>query len=137
MSFSENARDEGGCSKFVLLETPRGKAGQGAGVADASPIAEAGREVRRREAASATRRSATRSPQWSTRPDPSQETEREETAVGMDHAQLLPEFDAVYVWKPRDRVIVKRMITYLARERQNVFVEEEKSETNMSSLGRN
>ena len=45
-----------------------------------------------------------------------------------DHAQLLLEFDTVYAWTSRDRVIVKRMTTYLARERQNVFVEMEELE---------
>ena len=60
-SFAENARDEEGCSKFVLRGTPRGKgAGRGVDVADAARFAEAAREVRRREAASATRRRATR-----------------------------------------------------------------------------
>ena len=51
----------------------------------------------------------------------------------MDHAQLLPERSAVYALTPRDRVIVKRMITYVARERQKVFVEEEELETYISS----
>ena len=45
-----------------------------------------------------------------------------------DHAQLLTDFDAVHAWTLRDRVIVKRMTTYLARERQNVFVEMEELE---------
>ena len=45
-----------------------------------------------------------------------------------DHAQLLPEFDAVHVWTSRDRVIVKPTTMYLARERQNVFVEMEELE---------
>ena len=72
-SFAENARDNSGCSKFVLLDTPRGKgAGRGVVVADATRFAEAAREVRRREAASATRRRATRPAQWYMRPDPSQ-----------------------------------------------------------------
>ena len=34
-------------------------------------------------------------------------------------------FDAVYAWTFRDRVIIKRMTAYLARERQDVFVEME------------
>ena len=40
-----------------------------------------------------------------------------------DGAQLLPKFDAVYAWTSRDRVIIKRMTAYLAREKQNIFVE--------------
>ena len=39
--------------------------------------------------------------------------------MNFDHAQVLQEFDAVYAWTPRDRVVVKRMTTYSARERQN------------------
>ena len=35
-----------------------------------------------------------------------------------DHAQLLPELDAVYALTSRDRVIVKRMTTNLPRKRQ-------------------
>ena len=49
----------------------------------------------------------------------------EETATDIDHAQLLPEYDVVYAMTSRDRVIVKRMTAYLAREKQNVFVEME------------
>ena len=64
-------------------------------------------DEQRREAALGTGRRATRPAQGS--------------AKGMDHAQSLPEFDAVYAWTPRDRVIVKRMITHLA----DVFVEVE------------
>ena len=45
-----------------------------------------------------------------------------------DHAQLHPESDAVCAWTSRDRVIVMRMTTYLARERQNAFVEMEELE---------
>ena len=45
-----------------------------------------------------------------------------------DHAQLLPELDAVHALTSRDRVVVKRMTTYLARKRQNVFVEMEELE---------
>ena len=41
----------------------------------------------------------------------------------IDGAQLLPKFDAVYAWTSRDRVIIKRMTAYLAREKQNIFVE--------------
>ena len=60
-SFAENARDEGGCSTFVLLDTPRGRgAGRGVEVADAAGFAKAAREVTRGEAASATRKRATR-----------------------------------------------------------------------------
>ena len=73
-------------------------------------------------AASATRRR-------STRPVPSQETPREETATEVDGARLLPEFDVVYAWTPRDTVIIQQMVTYLARKRQNVFVEVEELET--------
>ena len=68
-SFAENARDEGGYGRFVLLDTLRGKgAGRGVDV-------EAGRDVRRREAVSATE-GGLHGPysEWSTRPDPSQET---------------------------------------------------------------
>ena len=39
------------------------------------------------------------------------------------YPELIPEFDARYAWTSRDRVIIDRMTTYLARERQNVFVE--------------
>ena len=57
--FAENARDEGGYSKFVLLDTPRGKGtGRGVEVADAARFADAPSEVRRPEEASATRRMA-------------------------------------------------------------------------------
>ena len=45
-----------------------------------------------------------------------------------DHAQLHPESDAVCAWTSRDRVIVMRMTTCLARGRQNVFVEMEELE---------
>ena len=45
-----------------------------------------------------------------------------------DHAQLLPGLDAVNALTSRDRVIVKRMTTYLARKRQNVFAEMEELE---------
>ena len=45
--------------------------------------------------------------------------------MDVHHAQLLPEFDAVYAWTSRDRVIIKRMTAYLAGEKQNVFVEME------------
>ena len=45
-----------------------------------------------------------------------------------DHAQLQLEFDAVCAWTSRDRVIVMRMTTYLARGRQNAFVEMEELE---------
>ena len=38
-------------------------------------------------------------------------------------------FNVVYAWTSRDGVIIDRMITYLARERQNVFVEVEELET--------
>ena len=55
-------------------------------------------EKQRREAAPAARR---RVPQRS--------------AMVIDHAQLLLEFGAVYAWKPRDRVIAKRLTKYLAR----------------------
>ena len=41
---------------------------------------------------------------------------------GADHL-VLPEFDAVYAWTSRDRVIIRRMTAYLVRERQIVFVE--------------
>ena len=44
-----------------------------------------------------------------------------------DHAQSFPGF-AVRAWTSRDRVVVKRMATCLARERQNVFVETEELE---------
>ena len=40
---------------------------------------------------------------WSTWPGPPQETPREETAMEIDDARLLPEFDAVHAWTPRDR----------------------------------
>ena len=85
------------------------------------------RESRRRNAAPATRRGASRPAQWHTRPDHVQET-----AMDVDFAQLLPEFDAVYALTSRDRVVIKRMIVYLARERQNVFVEMEELETYIS-----
>ena len=54
-------------------------------------------DEQRRDAALETRRRATRSAQWS--------------AVGMDHAQLLPECDAVCARTPRDRVVVMQMTT--------------------------
>ena len=53
-----------------------------------------------RGAASAIRRMAARPAQWSTRPDPSPETPREETAMEIDDARLLLEFGAVYAWTP-------------------------------------
>ena len=122
-SFAENARDEGGYGKFVLLDAPRGKgAGRGVEVADAAHFAAAAGDVRRREEALATRGRATRPVQWSAWPDPSQEQGK------CDHAQLLPEFDAVCAWTSSDRVIIRRMIANLARERENVFVEMEELE---------
>ena len=42
-------------------------------------------------------------------------------------------FDAVYAWTSRDRVIIKKMTAYLARERQDVFVEMEEMEKHMLS----
>ena len=55
-SFAEDARDDGGYSNFVLLDTHRGKgASRGAEVADAARFDEAAKEVRRLEAAAATR----------------------------------------------------------------------------------
>ena len=68
-----------------------------------------------REAAPETRRSATRPAQRS--------------AMGRDHLELLPESDAVYLRAPRDRWIVKPMISYLPWKKQNVFAEEEELET--------
>ena len=66
----------------MLLDTPRGKgAGRGVEAADAARFAEAARG--RYEAASAHRRRVSRPAQWSTRPDPSQETPREETSNGI------------------------------------------------------
>ena len=56
-------------------------------------------DEQRREAASANSIRAARPAQGS--------------AMEIDHAQLLLEFDAIYAWTPRDRVIVKRT-TYLA-----------------------
>ena len=50
-----------------------------------------------------------------------------------DHAQLHPEFDAVCAWTSRDRVIVMRMTTCLARGRQNACVEMEELEKNILS----
>ena len=45
-------------------------------------------------------------------------------------------FEAVYARNSRDRVIIERMTTYLARERQNVTVEmEENGEANTKSCG--
>ena len=72
-------------------------------------------DEQRREAVPQTRRRATRPAQGSTNE--------------IDGARLFPEFDAVYAWTPRDEVIIDRMTTYLARERQNVFVEVEDLET--------
>ena len=62
-----------------------------------------------REAARETGRRATRPAQGS--------------AMGVADAQLLLEFDALCVWTPVDRVIVRRKTTHLARERRGVFVE--------------
>ena len=42
-------------------------------------------------------------------------------------------FDAVYAWTSRDRVIIKRMTAYLAREWQDVFVEMEEMEKHILS----
>ena len=72
-------------------------------------------DEQRREAALETRRRATRPAQGS--------------AMALDGARSFPEFDTVDVWRPRDRVIIERMITYLARKRQNVFVEVEVLDT--------
>ena len=41
------------------------------------------------------------------------------TAV-IDGARLLPEFDAVYVWTPRDGVIIVRMITFGQEEAERL-----------------
>ena len=32
--------------------------------------------------------------------------------MGIDIAQLLPEFDAVYAWTSRDRVIIEQMVIF-------------------------
>ena len=40
-------------------------------------------------------------------------------------ARFLPEFDTVRAWTPRDRVVIEQMVMFLARKRQNVFVEVE------------
>ena len=45
--------------------------------------------------------------------------------MDVDHAQLLPEFDAVCACTSRNRVIIKRMAAYLADGWQNVFEEME------------
>ena len=42
----------------------------------------------------------------------------------VEDAMAEPEFDAVQVWKPRDRVIIQRMDDHLARRRESVLVEE-------------
>ena len=56
LSFAEKARDEGGFMVSSCCSTPRGKGtGRGVEVADAACFAKAAREVRRLEAASATR----------------------------------------------------------------------------------
>ena len=92
--FGANAREEGGYGKFVLLDAPRGKgAGRAVEVADAARCAEVAEKGRRREGPSAARRRATR--------------EREETAMKLDPAQLLPVFDAVCARTPRDRLIIR------------------------------
>ena len=72
-------------------------------------------DEQRREAAPETRRRATRPPQ--------------ESAMEIDGARLFPEFDAIYAWTPKVRVIVERTTTCIARERRIVVVEEEKLET--------
>ena len=48
------------------------------------------------------------------------------------HPELIPEFDAVYAWTSRDKVIIERMTAYLARERQN-FVEMKEMEKHILS----
>ena len=75
-------------------------------------------EERRPEAALTGRRRAARPAQTS--------------AMEIDHASLLPEFDAVYAWTPRDRVIVKRDDHVFWPERESgraSFVQEEELET--------
>ena len=44
----------------------------------------------------------------------------------LDDARLLLEFSTFYAWTSRDRVIIERMPTCLARVRQSVLVEVEK-----------
>ena len=51
------------------------------------------------------------------------------SAMELD-ARLLVEFDAVYSWTSRDRVIIEQMVRYLAR--LNVFPEVEELETYLS-----
>ena len=131
-SHAETARDDRGHSRFAVLDAPQGERwGRGAEVADAVryingaddlQTARERAELRRQEqndakypenvrgAASGNRSRAARNAQGS--------------AIEIDHAQILPEFDVVSAWTPRDRVIVKRMTTYFARERQIVEVEE-------------
>ena len=45
----------------------------------------------------------------------------------------LPDFDAVHAWTSRDRVIMNGMTAFLARQRQNVFVEMKEMEKHMLS----
>ena len=48
-----------------------------------------------------------------------------------DDATLLSEFYAVYPWTSKDRVVIEQMVMYLARKRQNVFVEVMELETHI------
>ena len=58
---------------------------------------------------------------------------RRQEETDAKYPELIPEFDAVYVWMLVDRVIIERMTTYLAGERQNVFVELEEMEKHTPS----
>ena len=101
--------------------TPRGKGTRrGVEVADAARFAKAAREVRRPEAASATRTIA--------RPCAGITKGRKHQSMFSTHSYSWS-FNVVYAWMSRGRVTTERMITYLARERQNVFVEVEELET--------
>ena len=98
-SYAEGARDESGARKLVLLDAEEG--GLGAEVADAVRFFN-GADLR-------------------TAQDCSELRQQEENDA--EYPELIPEFDAVYAWTSRDRVVVNRMTAYLARKRLNVLVE--------------
>ena len=102
---AENARDECGGKKFVLLDTERG--GRGAQVADAVRYINGADHL------------------WTAE---DRDELREQEKSDARNRELLLEFDVVYARTSRDRVIIRRMIANLARERENVFVEMEELE---------
>ena len=94
-SFAESTRDEGGGKKFVKLDSEGG--GPGAEVADAVLKINGADHL------------------WTAR-GRAELSQQEMTRA--KYPELIPEFDAIYTWTSRDRVVIERMAASLARERQ-------------------